>query len=521
MRSISSSFKDVSIKWRLFLLQTVLVFSIVASIGIVSSWELQKSIESNQRDRLLAVASEVANLSADNLHNAGQVLRSMAKGRAIQDYYTNNDREGLEREFIKHEILFPEISLIGDDNKEEIKVISGEPVKNFKDYKGSALQQLANNHRGIVVLGPPYISDSLKGPAVDMMCKGCGDVRNKNFTLHATLPLNLLNTAVSDIEISPGGFFILIDRNGHILASSLSKYLTLQLSIAPVNDEIGSEQLFDNKQLFGRYRLLGCDCMIAKDGATLSDIRAVVAIPYATYRAPIYHLRQSILVICLLAFLISIMAVTWIVQRFMAPITLLTKATADIAQDGALNRYVEWQSTDEIGALANSFNTMLSRLIHSKRELIYQRSYIDNVLLSLGDMLIVTDMNGLITRVNKSCEDTLEYKCADIIDVPVIRLFKDSGALISAIVDNIDKSALNRNIEATMITSGGLKIPVIVSVAPIRAESDQMCYGLVFIAKDITERKRAEAELRQKNVELQETNRRLEEANNQRLQAGH
>lgn len=519
MRKISSLFKDLSIKWRLFLLQAVLAFFIVTSIGIISVWELQGSIENNQRDRLLAVVGEVANLSAGNLHNAEEVLRNLAKSHAINTYYERGDREELEIEFIKHEILFPEISLISTDGQEKIKVSAGKAVGDYKDYSKSALLQLASTHRGSVVMGTPYISDSLKEPVVDMVCRGCGDGRDKDFMLRASLPLTLLNTAVSDIEISSGGFFILIDKNGYILASSLPNYLALQLSVAPVNKEIGSKQLFDDKQLFGRYRLLGCDCVIAKDSAALSDIRAVVAIPYATYQAPIHHLRLSILIICLVAFSVSILVVSWIVRRFMAPINLLTKAAADIAQDGALNRSVEWQSKDEIGVLANSFNTMLSRLIRTHQELIYERSYIDNVLLSLADMLIVTDTVGNIARVNISCQEALKYQYNNIVGRPIKSLFKEGDALISSIVADIDQTGVIHNVEAVMLTARGSEIPVVISVAVIKDAIAQAPYGLVFIAKDITERKRTEAELRRQHDELQESNRRLEEANNQLQQA--
>lgn len=519
MQKISSLFDDLSIKWRLFLLQAVLSFLIVASIGIISVLELQGSIENNQRDRLLAVVSEVANLSANNLRNAGAVLRNLAKSAAIYAYYTHGDREELESEFIKREILFPEISFIRPGGQEEVKVIAGKSVVDYKDYSGSAVLHLASTHRGSVVMGTPYISASMKGPVVDMVCQGCSDGHDQDFILRASLPLNLLKNAVSDIEISSGGFFILLDENGYVLAASLPDYLALRLSDVSMNEEIGSEQLLAGKQLFGRYRLLGCDCVIAEGSATLSDIRAVVAMPYAAYQAPIRHLRQSILIICLVAFSASILIVSWMVRRFMAPINLLTKAAVDIAQDGSLNRHVEWQSKDEIGVLANSFNTMLSRLICTHRELIYERSYVDNILLSLADMLVVTDTIGIITRVNISCQDRLKYHYSDIVGRPIGVLFKEGDALISSIVGNIDQADVVHNVETTMLTSNRLEIPVMISVAVIKDENVQVPCDLVFIAKDITERKRAEAELRCQHEELQESNRRLEQANNQLLQS--
>jgi len=62
----------------LFLLQAVLGFFIVASIGVVSLRDFQGSSEQNRPGRLLAVAGEVANISADNVHNATEMLSNLA-----------------------------------------------------------------------------------------------------------------------------------------------------------------------------------------------------------------------------------------------------------------------------------------------------------------------------------------------------------------------------------------------------------------------------------------------------------
>jgi len=297
MEKVTHFFKDLSITWRLFWLQAFLVFLIVAAIGVVSVWELQGSIEKNQRERLLAVAGEVANLSANNLRNAEEALIHLAKSHAMNDYLDHGGRNRLEHEFKKHEILFPEISYISVDGQEAVKVVAGKSMSDYRDYSGSPLLRRANNYRGGVVMGVPYMSDSLKSPVVDMACRGCGVDGGGDFTLRASLSLKLLSNAISDIEIRSGGFFILLDEDDYILASSRPDYLTQHLTAIPADNNMKSRSAGGGEQLFGRYRLLGCDCVIVKGVATLSDIMAIVAVPYQEYMAPVRNLRHSILIV--------------------------------------------------------------------------------------------------------------------------------------------------------------------------------------------------------------------------------
>lgn len=149
-------------------------------------------------------------------------------------------------------------------------------------------------NRGHTVLGKPYFSIGLNGAFVDMACQGCGEDQHADTTLRASLPLELLESAVADITVAPGGFFVLFNENGYILSSSRKGYPLLRLSAAPVNDNIGARALLDGAQYFGHYRFLNCDCMIAESAPTFRNLRAVVAVPFKTYQASVYQLRENI-----------------------------------------------------------------------------------------------------------------------------------------------------------------------------------------------------------------------------------
>ena len=197
------------------------------------------------------------------------------------------------------------------------------------------------------------------------------------------------------------------------------------------------------------------------------------------------------------------------------PIINLRNAAREISQ-GKLDTKIEIKSEDEIGELATDFNTMVIRLLASRRELEKyaeeledrvvertlelkeERDRVNAIIASMGDGLIVVDKKYKITLLNPSAERSLETtqdkmkgKSIDKIiplftgkegkeevalrDHPITKARESGEIIITRLEDNfyLQKAA-------------GKRFAVIMVVAPLFGEGVS---GAVMMFRDVSEEK--------------------------------
>ncbi|TCT13849.1 PAS domain S-box-containing protein [Natranaerovirga pectinivora] len=216
----------------------------------------------------------------------------------------------------------------------------------------------------------------------------------------------------------------------------------------------------------------------------------------------------SIIALCI--FLISLLLLgasisVWITK----PLITLEKATKKIVAEGTDHfEPVIIKSADEIGRLANSFNTMAFQL----QKTTVSKDYMDNVIASMMDSLVVINPYFRIITVNSATLDLLDYKEEELMDKPINRfvLNRDNNPFDNEHLKNLVKEGQLRNIETMIVTKEGKIIPVLFSCSAIKNPDNSMKYFVCTI-KDITEIKKAEKALRLQAEELARSNGQLEE----------
>ncbi|NJK65819.1 MAG: PAS domain S-box protein [Microcoleus sp. CSU_2_2] len=146
---------------------------------------------------------------------------------------------------------------------------------------------------------------------------------------------------------------------------------------------------------------------------------------------------------------------------------------------------------------ANEANLLLSALAASK-------DYIDKVVRSMGDALLVTTTLGTIKTVNQSAQILFGYSEAELIDQPLSMIVVEEKLLYQARHRYIlSQKELLRELETVCNTKTGEEIWVEFSCSAIQTELKGL-YDFVYVGRDITERKQAEVEIRRSLAKEQE-----------------
>jgi PAS domain S-box-containing protein len=137
-----------------------------------------------------------------------------------------------------------------------------------------------------------------------------------------------------------------------------------------------------------------------------------------------------------------------------------------------------------------------------EREAALEQRY-HNLVESANDIIFTLDLQGILTSLNKAGERISSYTREEVLGVEVSRFFvpKCQEELTQAI-QGASLGGLHAVLEFEMITKTSGHVLLEVSLQAIHEGEE--CVGLLGVARDITERKRAEQELRRHREHLEE-----------------
>jgi PAS domain S-box-containing protein len=123
---------------------------------------------------------------------------------------------------------------------------------------------------------------------------------------------------------------------------------------------------------------------------------------------------------------------------------------------------------------------------------------------SSNDAIISTDLDGIIATWNRAAEAIFGYRTEEVIGRPVFLLAAPGREdEMPAILEQIKRGERIQHYETARRHKSGRQVAISLTVSPIRADNGRII-GASKIARDITERKQAEAELRRLNETLEQ-----------------
>ncbi|MSN27350.1 MAG: response regulator [Geobacter sp.] len=187
------------------------------------------------------------------------------------------------------------------------------------------------------------------------------------------------------------------------------------------------------------------------------------------------------------------------------PIFLLTQGVQRFS-NGELDEPIEITAQDEIGQLAEAFNNMTEKLLSTT----VSREYMEKLIDSMNDVLIVISPEGIIKSVNRAYCELFEYDAKDILGRHVNEFGeKDSQLCMYSAFNHALAEVRVHGYECICLKSTGEPVPMLFSMAVMKDDSNNP-QAVVCAAQNITSLKKVQEALHKKQVEMEEINRNLE-----------
>lgn len=145
----------------------------------------------------------------------------------------------------------------------------------------------------------------------------------------------------------------------------------------------------------------------------------------------------------------------------------------------------------------------IGRDISVRKKLEHTQARLAAIIDSSEDAIIGKSLDGTISSWNNGAESLFGYKASEVIGKNITILFpKDRFDEEAMILAKIRRGELVRHYESERVKKDGSRVPVSLTISPVR-DGNGRIVGASKIARDISDRKKREVEILEKNKELE------------------
>lgn len=203
--------------------------------------------------------------------------------------------------------------------------------------------------------------------------------------------------------------------------------------------------------------------------------------------------------------------VSWLISRDLrASIDGLREGAVRVAR-GELDHRITVRSKDELGDLTMVFNDMIARRREAETALIAATDFHETVMESVTDAIFTMDTEGRFTTANRRTTIVTGYPVEELLGQPWASLFSQEHLpeMFERLSSTIQGRGPILNFEVPLIQKSSST--VLISFSAVALKRDGVIFGVVGAINDITDRKLAEEELKNRADELTRSNEELEQ----------
>jgi two-component system cell cycle sensor histidine kinase/response regulator CckA len=284
-------------------------------------------------------------------------------------------------------------------------------------------------------------------------------------------------------------YAMVVDRGGRILFHNDPSQHGIRLGYA-VKAESGL-RMEEPVQAFLEHKGEYYDIVLPiynRDREIIASIRLGFQAATITHRTK--NLIASSVAVAAVLFSVAILPLILTLSAWVTnPLRKLSTAVQQLGKRGTGGvEQIEIDSKDELGELAAAFNQMTLDLQHSTVSV----DFLNNILASMIDAIIVSDPNLTIRTVNQAACEILSFREQELVGKPVEVIFPASeAAYFRDKVSDLTSGSGFMSYESRFQTKERQLVPVLIGGSVIN-DRDGTNINLVFTGKDITEIKKAE-----------------------------
>jgi len=210
--------------------------------------------------------------------------------------------------------------------------------------------------------------------------------------------------------------------------------------------------------------------------------------------------------VIIISFIIAVLISRRLQHRIAQPILDLAQTAKAVSEHNDYSVRAIKHGDDEVGMFTDVFNNMLAQIQNQNQAILESAAHVNAVLNSALSAVVVSDAAGVITEWNARAEQIFGWTRAEAIGkvaVETIVPVRQRNVHVHAIKSYLEtgKGAIvNQLIESTALRRDGTEFPVELSISPLRTGNAVVFCGFI---TDITERKKAEEEIRMFNQQLE------------------
>lgn len=430
-------------------------------------------------------------------------LRLLSSNPSLDDFLMSSELEqdihgrALERLFfesLKYIRSYDSISFIDAGGKEKVKVGRSGRVKTQRDASSSAFfYRIKNGRPGSIHVEAPARDDEGQVTFSIGIHKIDPDIGKFGGAVIVQYNLRDLIGYLDTFRIFDENTTWLFDQDWRVLKEPESKFR------------------FDPRSFFfyeleSAPRLVQMDegLLVYRDLTLLPNtpfVRLAISVPTALLLQDMKAVLRFFFIVFMASLLVISLIAYWLAKYLSKPIVELAGAAERISSGGLFSS-VSVKAIGEVQTLVDSFNRMTENL----KKTTVSRDYMDNIINSMMDTLMVLSRDGTIMRANHATGLLLGREEQELVGRSIDEIIPQSPEEDPWLETVIERGAV-RATEKTYLAKDGRRIQVLFSASALRYAGS--IAGIICVAQDISERKHAEARLKSYSEDLAEINEEL------------